>query len=376
MLQVKMRMQTSTTTILLIFCLLACSSSSSTPIEGWYHYCGVPRLEASSDGLIDVVSEFCRVGEEEDGGQQRILDQATEQQQQPHPQQHDYSSSEYAFSLFQKGDGSETDPGGIPARYLQMKNHNREQAKAALQSTLSWRREHDIDTILVKPHPKYDVCKSVFPHYFCGRVGDVEHGNRVVLVTRPGLINLTRAFANNMDGNDLLFHYVYLNEYLWQVLEAPLPFAGANATRVEIIDLQGNILRFATRRDLLRFVRLFVITMDSHYPLRAHKTLLINAPPWFSTFYKLISPLMRESTKEKITILSKGKRQEEILRPLLANCDGASLNNSTAGTSTAEAAAASTTPLIPSQEEQQLREFVSSTRTSSSNWSWRSSLYV
>lgn len=79
------------------------------------------------------------------------------------------SSVPYNFSLFQKGDGSESDPDGIPGRYLRMQKGNRVKAKAALEATLAWRKEHNVDTILSRPHPKYDVCKRACPQYFCGR---------------------------------------------------------------------------------------------------------------------------------------------------------------------------------------------------------------
>jgi hypothetical protein len=60
--------------------------------------------------------------------------------------------------------------------------------------------------------------------------------------------------------------------------------------------------------------------MDAHFPQRSHRTFLINAPKWFGALYKLCSPLLRESTKEKIQILSKGKEQDEVLKHLLQDC--------------------------------------------------------
>merc|ERR1712238_473549 len=63
----------------------------------------------------------------------------------------------YEFSVFQKNDGHETDPDGIPTRYMVMQNNRRDLAKIALQKTIDWRKEHDIDTILARPHPKFDI---------------------------------------------------------------------------------------------------------------------------------------------------------------------------------------------------------------------------
>ena len=220
----------------------------------------------------------------------------------------DYSSSPHSFPLFQKNDGSQDDPDRLPTRYLSMHHNDREKAKRSLHATLEWRNENDINTILARPHSKFDVCNAVFPHYFCGR-DDTDH---VVLLQRPGLINLHLAHANGLLGEDLLYHYIYEMEYLWQVLEADKPLA----TMTSIIDLTGLNLK-ALKPEFLHVLKLFCSTMDAHFPSRAHKTLLINAPRWFNTIFKMISPLLRESTKDKISIFSKGKQQEEALQTLL-----------------------------------------------------------
>jgi hypothetical protein len=248
----------------------------------------------------------------------------------------DYTKSPYSFSLFQEGDGSKEDPDGIPTRFMTMQGGRREQAKKALDVTLTWRKEHDIDTILARPHDKFDLCKKVFPHYFCGR----DETNHVILLQRPGLIDLKIAHANDLSGDDLLYHYIYEMEYLWQVLE-PAP----NGTMTSIIDLTGLNLSVLRKRELMSVVQKFCSTMDAHFPTRSHKMLLINAPKWFGALYKIISPILRESTKKKISILSKGDAQDEALKQLLSECpitDEEKVNE-----------------IPPSQMEQELRDFVS-----------------
>jgi len=111
---------------------------------------------------------------------------------------------ELEFSLFQKGDGSDEDPEGIPDRYLRMQLHHREHAKQACQATLDWRAENEIDTVLKRPHPDFDICKAVFPHYFITR--DVE--GHVVFVQRPALLNLALAAKNNLDNEHLLGRWI------------------------------------------------------------------------------------------------------------------------------------------------------------------------
>ena len=87
-----------------------------------------------------------------------------------------------------------------------------------------------------------------------------------------------------------------------------------------VIDLTALNLSILRKPELLKVAKSFCSTMDAHFPMRAHKTLLINAPKWFHALYKLLTPLLRESTKENIQIVSKGKEQEAILKTLLVEC--------------------------------------------------------
>lgn len=215
------------------------------------------------------------------------------------------------YSLFQKGDGSQTDPEGIPLRYLAMQNGNREMAKKALAATLQWRKENDVDNILFKPQTKFDIAKEVFPHVFLGR----DKKGDIVFLQRPALIDLAKAERNGLTKEDLLMHYVYVIEYLWQILEGHKPVG----TITGIIDLTGLQLGVLRKREMIQFLKIFVQTMDQHFPQRAHKTLLLNAPKWFNTLYKLLSPLLRESTKARIEIHSRGRRQDEALRKYLTS---------------------------------------------------------
>jgi CRAL/TRIO domain len=217
-------------------------------------------------------------------------------------------TQEYNFSLFQSGDGSESDPDGIPARFLRMQKGNRHKAKHALDATLEWRASHQVDTILSRPHCKFDLCKVIFPHYFGGR----DPTGHVIFVQRPGKICMHTAKLNNVTTDDLLMHYVYILEYCWNVIE-PIP----DQTMTSVIDLGGLNLRSV--REMFHFVHEFVNMMSLHYPQRSYKTLLVNSPRWFGATYRLIAPILRESTRNKIQILSGGKAQREALEKYLGD---------------------------------------------------------
>jgi hypothetical protein len=109
--------------------------------------------------------------------------------------------STFEFSLFQRGDGSDEDINGIPTRFLLMHNGNRELAHKAVLTTLQWRKDKNINTILKRPHPFYDIAKAVFPHYFVASRDTMGH---VIFVQRPALLNLQLAAKNNLSPALLL----------------------------------------------------------------------------------------------------------------------------------------------------------------------------
>ena len=222
--------------------------------------------------------------------------------------------------ICQPGDGSEQDPENIPRTFLNMAKGNREVAKTALATTIEWRKKHQVDTILQRPHPNFDICKILSLHSFLGR----DATGHVVFFQRPAVDadeHLELFTKNNMSNDDILLHYVYVFEYCWNILDPPNPDKEEDEPRTmtSILDLTGLNMSILRHRELIGFVKQFVQMTSTHYPARSYKTLLLNAPSWFGMLYKLLTPLLRESTRAKVSILSRGKHQTKILREVLGN---------------------------------------------------------
>mmetsp|Transcript_24667 Transcript_24667/g.51622 ORF Transcript_24667/g.51622 Transcript_24667/m.51622 type:complete len:398 (-) Transcript_24667:996-2189(-) len=215
------------------------------------------------------------------------------------------------FSATKPYDGSPEDPDGIPSRFLNMKKGDREGAKEAFEGHLSWREENDVDTVLSRPHPQFDVCKAMAPHYFAGH--DVK-GN-IVFVQRPAMLDFELMRKNNATIDDLLNHYIYVIEYCWNILEDGPP----EGVMTNVLDMSGLSFRSMKNQEYIGFGKKFVNMMSSNYPGRSYKTLIVNAPKWFHGLFKLFKPLLREATRKKIVILKAGKHQEKILREILGD---------------------------------------------------------
>ena len=209
------------------------------------------------------------------------------------------------FTAITPNDGSAEDPDGIPTRWLDMKKGDREGAKEAFQTHLAWREEVNVDTMLERPHPKFDICKQMAPHYFAGR----DPHNNIIFVQRPAHVDFELMRMNNSTIDDLLLHYVYVIQYCWNMVE-PAP----DAVMTNVLDMRGSSFRQMSNSEYIEFGKRFVSMMSANYPGRSYKTLIINAPTWINVLYKIFKPMLRESTRQKIIILKAGEEQDTALK--------------------------------------------------------------
>lgn len=224
-------------------------------------------------------------------------------------------TADLTFAVAKDGDGSGEDPDGIPTRYMIAHKQNREKANAAFQKCLQWRKEHNIDTILVEPHKTFELCSEIFPIYFPGR----DPQGNLIVVQRPGMVDFVKAKEKNITTDDILMHYIYMIEYAWNLLDPlPLPPKGLMTA---ILDCQGVKLSLFRDKEYRTFFMKCVSTMSDNYPTRSFKTLVINAPKWIQMAYNVVKPLLRESSREKIMILKTGVEQDEILKEVLGGGD-------------------------------------------------------
>lgn len=214
--------------------------------------------------------------------------------------------------------GIDQDPDGIPTRFLLMYKGDRKLAAEAYESTLQWRKENDIDDLLNKPHPRFDICKMLVPHYMPG----YDAKGNIILVQRPGLLNMDLKRANEVTDEEMVLHMVYVLEYCWSICAPPKENADSTTTdcvMTSIIDMTGINLGVIRHRERIEFASKFVKIMSAHYPSRSYKTLIINAPGWFGALFKCFKPMLRESTRKKIEIHSGGKGQDKALKKILGD---------------------------------------------------------
>ena len=195
----------------------------------------------------------------------------------------------------------------LPERFIIAENGDKDKAIERWRATLAWRDETDADNCLAKPHPKFDAIKANYPSYFHCH----DRNNNVVYIERPGTVDIPRIKRNGVGLVELLWHYMYCIEYLWQIFK---PKESDRLTT--ILDLEGvSIMMIAG--DVRKFIKMSIAMTSGHYPARGHKLFIINSPYWFGQVWTWIKPLLNPMIEEKLLICTKGAVQIEKLLSII-----------------------------------------------------------
>jgi len=181
----------------------------------------------------------------------------------------------------------------VPITFILAEFGDVEAGRARWHKTLAWRAEVGADIALKKPHTKFEIFKRCYPSYFYGR----DRVGNFLYIERIGLVDVEGMRRNGIAFDDLLWHYMYMMEYIWTVI-AP----SYDDRMTVILDIEFVKLRdFAG--ETLQFVKSAVGMNSTHYPQRSHKVFIINAPRWFSIVWNVVKNLLHEVTRQKVSIL-------------------------------------------------------------------------
>lgn len=197
----------------------------------------------------------------------------------------------------------------IPFRFIRATKGNVTEAKQRWADTCAWRQELGMDEILSQPHPKLQLIKENYPHYFHLR----GKNNECCYYEKPPKMNLAELRKEGVVLEDLLKHYALCCEYMWTEIEA-----SEEGKSIYVIDLEGMGIRdFAG--EVVDFVKKASSFTAAHYPERSGSIYVINVPSWFSVIWNVVKPMVDDVTKKKIKIMRYG--QEAITKALMEKID-------------------------------------------------------
>ncbi|CCI49934.1 unnamed protein product [Albugo candida] len=185
-----------------------------------------------------------------------------------------------------------------PQRYVIAAKGDPARALERYQQTLAWRKEEELDSILLRPWPYLEIIKQNYPHFYHKRGKEGEP----VYYEKPGQINLKALKSAGIQLDDLLHNYLLVTEFLWQVVEKD-----DMKKCISVVDVQGiGFSDFAG--ETIEYVRKAASITEKHYPERCAYIFIINVPSWFSMIWNVVKGMVDEVTQTKVTIV-RGKKQ-------------------------------------------------------------------
>jgi len=188
----------------------------------------------------------------------------------------------------------------LPERFLMAENGDYAKGLQRWKDTEAWRLLKDADNTLHKPHPGLCLVKECYPHFFHGRCRQ----GHVVYYELPGNMDYPRLKRAGISKDQFVDHVMYLQEYLWTVLQP-----AQEARVVLVLDLANLSLGTCTNKDVVGILKGCIGMTSAHYPARSHKMIVCNVPNWFGIAFNIVKPLLNDAQRAKINIF----RAHEVL---------------------------------------------------------------
>lgn len=185
----------------------------------------------------------------------------------------------------------------IPQRFINGCDGDLKEAQRRWDITRHWRETEGINDILNEPQPYFFIIKNYCPQYVCGR-GKQGH---LVFYERPGDFDSVQLKARGIGFAELTRHWLFVSEYQWKYID-PDPMAKS----VAILDL-ANVTMSTLTGESKEILRTTVGWANQHYPERSFVICVVNAPIWFSMIWKMVKPLVAESTQRKVKIFAQSE---------------------------------------------------------------------
>ena len=192
-------------------------------------------------------------------------------------------------------------------RWLKARQFNQTAALTNLSNALSYRHNHQLDTILQRPFP---LALSLRPALQAYWYGYDKQGNPVY-IERFGLAD-GEAAAAMCSGEERVQYHHYISEYVQQVLLVDASHrAGYLVDQMTSVFDMTNFSRNVITKANYAYVSSCITINSLLYPELMASTVIVNAPFVFSMGWSMVKGAIDVRTREKITI-TKGVSADKI----------------------------------------------------------------
>ncbi|KAE9017307.1 hypothetical protein PR003_g12721 [Phytophthora rubi] len=196
----------------------------------------------------------------------------------------------------------------VNTRFLAGCEGDVDEAKERYAATMKWRKENDVDTILMRPSHVFTDMKECFTHFLHKKD---RQGHLVSYEFLGGQRKALHDFtARGVTEDEAIMHHVRMMEFMWNVVD-PREFPEGNM--LKIYDIKG-ISMADISSDVVNYTKKWGEVIATYNPERVYQVFIVNPPAWFNLIWKLVSPLVNPKTRERIHVL---RGQKDITKALL-----------------------------------------------------------
>ncbi|XP_076998008.1 SEC14-like protein 5 [Tamandua tetradactyla] len=197
----------------------------------------------------------------------------------------------------------ETHEGKIPKdehilRFLRARDFRLEKAREMLRQSLSWRRQHQVDSLLQTWRPP-----ALLEEFYAGGWHYQDIDGRPLYILRLGQMD-TKGLMKAVGEEALLRHVLSVNEEGQKRCEGNTKqFGRPISSWTCLVDLEGLNMRHLWRPGVRALLRMITVVEDN-YPETLGRLLIVRAPRVFPVLWTLISPFINDTTRQKFLIYS------------------------------------------------------------------------
>jgi len=199
-------------------------------------------------------------------------------------------------------------------RYVLSHKKKKEPAAKAALKTMHFREEHKLNELgdiryrVPTLDMTYDIDRSPTHLKYEKFVGDGTYYH-VLPDEEKGIVTYIRMSSLDMNGlganlseDEVLEWYMKTNESIYQILDHITRSTGRLTKQLKCLDLEGQRLTNFNRAFLKKDAAVST-KMEDFYPQMLGMLAVLNAPSWFSTFYKAIRVFFPKRLIEKVDVL-------------------------------------------------------------------------
>lgn len=182
----------------------------------------------------------------------------------------------------------------IDIRYVEGCRGDMVDARRRYVRTMKWRRQNDIDSILIKPQEFFYRMKESYQQAIHKRD---KAGHWISIEIAGHLKQSMKDFKDRgVSQEDAVKHHVFQAEFMWKISDTREYPDGQMLT---IVDLNGITLSDISK-DVVAFIKKIGAAVGDNNPERLWKVFIVNPPSWFNILWKVISPLINPKTRDKV----------------------------------------------------------------------------